>query len=88
MHKYTWARLLSPEEWHRVRLELVENGFSLLYGWGVINNPKTGYRVLSVYERPVLGFSVGRLTLTVFSPYNDVPPDSVFQFLTKLFDFK
>jgi len=88
MQKYVWTKLLSPEEWHRVRLELVENGFSVPYEWGVVNNPKTGYRVVSVYERPVLGFSIGRITLTVTSPYTNVLPDSVFQLLAKLFDVK
>jgi len=81
----TWSTLISPEDWHRLRLELVENGLPIPYSQGMAQNKKTGYRMSSRYDRPTPGFKVGRLTITVTTP-EEVPEEPVISFLNRLFN--
>jgi hypothetical protein len=83
----TWSTLISPEDWYRLRLELVENGLPIPYSQGMAQNRKTGYQMSSRYDRPIPGFKVGRLTLVV-TPPEDVPAEPVVSFLNKLFTFQ
>lgn len=84
MADITWSKLISPEDWRRLRLELGENQFSIPYSQGMAQNKKTGYRMSSRYDQPKPGFKVGRLTLVV-TPPEHVPAEPVISFLNRLF---